>query len=114
MFTYESYIRELKSMGLQSTELHNAIEELCRMLSFRVPAENCSGSQAHESGATVLLSFTGRMTGTGLRKYFNFMAAHKMVDGFSTVAYAIEQDIFYALSKNEPDGNEEPLKKPEN
>lgn len=54
------------------------------------------------------------MTGTGLRKYFNFMAAHKMVDGFSTVAYAIEQDIFYSLSKSAPNGCEEPLKKPEN
>ena len=106
MFTYENYIHELKTMGLQSTELHNAIEELSRMLSFREPET--------ENGATILLSLTGRMTGTELRKYFNFMATHKMIDGFSTVAYAIEQDIFYSLSKSVPDGREEPLKKLEN
>lgn len=35
MFTYEDYVKDLKNMGLQSTELYNAIKELNRMLSFR-------------------------------------------------------------------------------
>ncbi|CAL6015893.1 Deoxyhypusine_synthase [Hexamita inflata] len=110
---FSSLVKQLPMLGSQARQLSLAIEETNRMLKYRLSHDPYDPSRSYpeslsereQIGCTILMSFTSNMMQTQLREYFTFIAANKLVDGFSTTAHGLELDIFYSITKTSPTGD---------
>lgn len=104
----DSFLDSLISSGFQATQLGRAIEEVRRMLRWRLSDEPLSGDDVgtewedlekrRAKKCTVWLSFTSNMISSGLREVFLFLCKHKLVDVLVTSAGGVEEDFVKSLA----------------
>ncbi|PHJ24804.1 deoxyhypusine synthase [Cystoisospora suis] len=104
----DSLLDSLLSSGFQATQLGRAIEEVRRMLRWRLSDEPVSeddvGTEWEEmekrrsKKCTIWLSFTSNMISSGLREVFVFLCKHKLVDVLVTSAGGVEEDFVKSLA----------------
>ena len=103
---YEKLFSSFATIGAQATHLGKAIEEVNRMLSWRMiddeenPEED---SYYHDPEVrkkvkcTIFFGFTSNMISCGTREVVKFLAQNKLVDVMVTTCGAIEEDILKCL-----------------
>ena len=87
---YAKLFDSYKNMGIQSTNLHKAIELVNKMLSWK-----------DEQGGRckIYLGYTSNMISSGVRDIIRFLCQHKLVDVIVTTAGGIEEDFMKCLAK---------------
>ena len=73
-------------MGLQSTNIANAINVIKRMISLR-----------QEGKCKIVLAYTSNLISCGLRETFNFLVKNKLVDTIVTTTGGIEEDFIKCM-----------------
>lgn len=88
---YSKLFDSYRNMGIQSTNLHKAIELVNKMLVWR-----------DEQGGKckVYLGYTSNMISCGVRELIRFLCQHKLVDIIVTTAGGIEEDFIKCLAKS--------------
>ncbi len=81
MHDIDEFINSFMHMGFQGSNLGIAIDMFRRMMEER------------EKGLKIFISFTGNMISSGNRELITFLAKHKHIDGITTNAAGIEEDI---------------------
>ena len=97
----------MMATGFQATNLALAIEEVKKMLSWRlsdVPIEDTTDEKKRDPAfraktrCTIFLSFTSNMISCGVREVIKFLVKHKLVDVLVTTAGGIEEDFIKCLA----------------
>ncbi|KAL7067281.1 putative deoxyhypusine synthase [Cryptosporidium serpentis] len=100
--TIEDYTKHLNSMGFQASNLGKVIEEVNKMLEWRLSddpmdSDECPPYDDKEFRknvkCTIWLSFTSNMISSGLRELFVYLAKNKLVDVIVTSAGGVEEDF---------------------
>ena len=95
------------TMGFQATHVGAAIEEINRMLSWRlsdVPIKDSEGEAERdpkyrsEKRATIFLAYTSNMISSGMRETIKFLVKNKLVECVVTTAGGIEEDFIKCLA----------------
>jgi deoxyhypusine synthase len=93
--------------GFQATNVGLAIEEINRMLAWRLSDRPISENDSEENRApevrqrtraTIFLSYTSNMISCGMRETIKFLVQHKLVDVLCTTAGGIEEDFIKCLA----------------
>ena len=84
-FDFEKFIKSYMSMGFQGSNLGKAIKVFENMLEER------------EKGLKIWLSFTGNMISSGNREIIKFLVKNRVIDGITTTASSIEEDIIKCI-----------------
>eukprot|EP00605_Chrysophyceae_sp_TOSAG23-4_P000543 GSChrysophyteH1.ASY1.ANO1.612.1 assembled CDS len=71
----DSLAESMKTMGFQATNVGLAIEEIQRMLAWRLNPIYRANKRA-----TIFLSYTSNLISSGVRETFKFLCKHKLVD----------------------------------
>lgn len=104
--TLDSLLASYATMGFQATNLALAIEEVNKMLRWRLSDEPIHPSESDEwldpavraaTICTVWLSFTSNMISCGQREVIRYLVKHRLVSAIVTTAGAIEEDIMKCL-----------------
>lgn len=104
--TIKEYCKNIKKMGFQATNIGRAIEEIKRMLSWRLFDEEIDPDDGEPYNnieyrksvkCTIWLSFTSNMISSGLREIFVYLAKNKLVDVIVTSAGGVEEDFIKVL-----------------
>mmetsp|Transcript_8716 Transcript_8716/g.15292 ORF Transcript_8716/g.15292 Transcript_8716/m.15292 type:complete len:392 (+) Transcript_8716:167-1342(+) len=97
----ESYTR----MGFQGTNLGLAIEEINKMLKWRLSDEPIKEGEdltdmeeRKKVKCTIFLSYTSNLISSGLREVLRFLVEHKLVDAICTTAGGVEEDFIKCLA----------------
>ncbi|KAH0472995.1 MAG: uncharacterized protein KVP18_000749 [Porospora cf. gigantea A] len=103
----DSFIDHFKTSGFQASNLGLAIEEVNRMLMWRLSDEpfnpDVEGDEWEDltvrktTRCKIWLSFTSNMISSGVRELLVFLAKHKLVDVFCTSAGGVEEDLIKCL-----------------
>jgi deoxyhypusine synthase len=97
----------MMATGFQATNLGLAIEEVNKMLSWRLSDDPVKETDTDErldpefrknKRCTVFLSFTSNMISCGVREVIKFLVQHKMVDCITTTAGGVEEDFIKCLA----------------
>lgn len=112
---YEALLRSFSCMGLQSSHLAQAIEEVNKMIKWRLSDEpideDKDGKNHHilevpdfidpkvraETRCTIFLGYTSNMISCGTREIIRYLAEHKMIDCIVSSAGGIEEDLMKCL-----------------
>lgn len=103
---YDALLRSYATMGFQATNFGLAVEEINKMLAWRLshdailPAENEEWREPARRAATrctIFLSFTSNQISCGQREIIHFLVKHKLVSCIVTTAGAVEEDIMKTL-----------------
>lgn len=95
------------TMGFQATNVGAAIEEINRMLAWRlsdVPVKDSEGEHERdpkyrsEKRATIFLAYTSNMISSGMRETIKFLVKNKLVECVVTTAGGIEEDFIKCLA----------------
>ena len=91
--------------GLQATALGQAIEEVNRMLRWRLahepllPNDPCSDPKVRASTrCKIFLGYTSNLISAGVREHVRFLVQHKLVDVLVTTAGGIEEDLIKCMA----------------
>lgn len=93
--------------GFQATNLGRAIEEINRMLSWRLSDEAMTENEPEEfkdpevrkkQKCKIFLGYTSNLISSGLREVIRFLVQHKMVDVIVTSAGGVEEDLIKCLA----------------
>lgn len=84
-FNFEDFINKYINMGFQGSNLGIAIKIFQRMI------------EQKKDGLKIFLSFTGNMISSGNRELITFLVKNKYVDGITTTAAGIEEDIIKCI-----------------
>lgn len=97
-------MQALKYTGFQATHLGQAIEEVNRMIRWRLSDEprdqndeGVSDEERAKTKCTIFLSFTSNMISCGAREVIRFLVQHRMVDCVVTTAGGIEEDFMKCI-----------------
>lgn len=85
---YDALFESYATTGFQATNLHLAIQEIRRMITWNQDGTKCK----------IFLGYTSNLVSSGLREIFRFLAEHKMVDVIVTTAGGIEEDFIKVLT----------------
>ena len=99
---YEALLKSYMTIGFQASNFAMAVEELNRMLSWRLSDEPCADNEdddmkspeargAHK--CTIYLGYTSNMISCGVRDIIRFLCEHKLVDAIVTTGGGIEEDF---------------------
>ncbi|KAL4475453.1 hypothetical protein ABPG72_022088 [Tetrahymena utriculariae] len=101
---FESY----HTFGLQSTNLAQAIEEVKKMIFWRLSDEEINPERDTDehleeevrknTRCTIFLGYTSNMISCGMREIIRFLVQHKMVDCIVTTAGGVEEDFIKCMS----------------
>eukprot|EP00158_Paraphelidium_tribonemae_P010067 Partr_v1_DN31116_c0_g1_i1_m34937 putative deoxyhypusine synthase len=103
---FDKLFESFKTTGFQATNLGLAIDEVKKMLSWRLSDEPISPAEDDEwhdpavraaTKCTIWLSFTSNMVSCGVREVIRYLVQHKLVDVIVTTAGAIEEDVMKTL-----------------
>ncbi|KAF7457088.1 deoxyhypusine synthase [Cryptosporidium felis] len=106
--TIKDYCKNIKKMGFQATNIGRAIEEVNKMLSWRLSQEEMEPDETepfndleYRKGVkcTIWLSFTSNMISSGLREIFIHLAKNKLIDVIVTSAGGVEEDFIKVFGK---------------
>ncbi|KAJ1608365.1 deoxyhypusine synthase [Cryptosporidium canis] len=104
--TIREYCKNIKKMGFQATNVGRAIDEINRMLKWRLSDEEIDPEDGEPYNnlefrknvkCTIWLSFTSNMISSGLREIFVYLAKNKLVDVIVTSAGGVEEDFIKVL-----------------
>ncbi|KAH8740311.1 hypothetical protein FG386_001586 [Cryptosporidium ryanae] len=104
--TIREYCKNIKNMGFQASNIGRAIDEINRMLDWRLSDEEIEPDESEPYNdieyrkkvkCTIWLSFTSNMISSGLREMFVYLAKNKLVDVIVTSAGGVEEDFIKVL-----------------
>ena len=104
---YEKNFATYRHTGFQATNLGLAIEEVNRMIKWRLSDEPIEEDEQDEfkdpevrkkTRCTIYLGYTSNMSSCGMREYIRYLCQHKMVDAIVTTTGGIEEDIMKCLA----------------
>ncbi|CAI5530282.1 unnamed protein product, partial [Closterium sp. Naga37s-1] len=104
---YSLLMKRMVTTGFQATCLGQAINEVNRMLSWRLSDDPPKPDDTEEERdpafrssvrCKIFLGFTSNLMSSGLRETFCFLAKHKLVDVIVTTAGGIEEDVIKCLA----------------
>ena len=104
-FTLDSLLSSLLTTGFQATNLGLAIQEVNRMITWRLSHEPLPDGETEEEQpvprssvrCTVFLAYTSNMVSSGVREVIRYLVQHRMVDVLITTCGGIEEDIMKCL-----------------
>ncbi|KAJ3411894.1 hypothetical protein HDV05_001529 [Chytridiales sp. JEL 0842] len=102
---YKELLGSFKTSGFQATAIGQAIEEINKMISWRLTDEPLKEDETtyftHEERSKVkckiFLGYTSNMVSSGLREVIRYLCEHKMVDVIVASAGGVEEDIIKCL-----------------
>ncbi|GBG24773.1 Deoxyhypusine synthase [Hondaea fermentalgiana] len=101
----EEVLNAYKRVGFQSTNLGLAVEEINKMLKWRLSDEpvkeddNITDPEERaNTKCTIFLSYTSNLISSGIREVLRFLVEHKLVDCIVTTAGGIEEDFIKCLA----------------
>lgn len=101
-YDLEEVMKAYKFMGFQGTNLGKAIDEVNRMITWRMSDEEWKESDGEDykdpevrkrTKCTIWLSYTSNQISAGNREVIRFLLQHKLVDVVVTTAGGIEEDF---------------------
>ncbi|CAI5954611.1 unnamed protein product [Closterium sp. NIES-64] len=104
---YSLLMKRMVTTGFQATCLGQAINEVNRMLAWRLSDDPPKPDDTEEERdpafrssvrCKIFLGFTSNLMSSGLRETFCFLAKHKLVDVIVTTAGGIEEDVIKCLA----------------
>ena len=106
---YETMLDSLLTTGFQATSLGMCIDEVNRMLRWRLSDEERTNENTSDDLLTdeersqirtkIFCGFTSNLTSSGVRETLCYLAKNKMIDVFCTTAGGIEEDFIKCLAK---------------
>ena len=106
-FDFQQMLDAMLTSGFQATEFGRAVDEVNKMLKWRLSDEPCGPDDCDEEKdpafrATVrckiFLGFTSNLISSGVREQLRFMMKHKMIDVLVTTAGGVEEDFIKCLA----------------
>jgi len=103
----DNLAKSMCNMGFQATNVGLAIEEINRMLAWRLSDVDIKESESDEQKtpeyrnnkrATIFLAYTSNMISCGMRETIKFLVKHKLVDCVVSSAGGIEEDFIKCLA----------------
>ncbi len=97
----------MMTTGFQATNVGLAVEEIRKMLSWRLSNEPVKETDSAErkdpefraqKKCTIFLSFTSNMISCGVREVIKFLVQHKLIDVIVTTAGGVEEDFIKCLA----------------
>lgn len=104
---YDSLLKTYKYIGFQATCLGDAIEEINKMLHWRLSDEPIDPNEDESTKdpkvreqikCKIFLGYTSNMISAGIRETIRFLIKNKLVDCIVTTAGGIEEDIIKCLA----------------
>lgn len=104
---YNEVFKTYISTGFQATSLGLAIEEVNRMIKWRLsdePIEEDEPEDMHDPEVrknvrcTIFLGYTSNMASCGMRDYIRYLCQHKMITCIVTTTGGIEEDIMKCMA----------------
>jgi deoxyhypusine synthase len=85
-FDFNKFIESYQTIGFQGSNLGAAFNILTKML-----------EEKKKNKLSIWLSFTGNMISSGNREIITFLVKNKLVDGITTTAASLEEDIIKTI-----------------
>lgn len=104
---YEKMFASYRHTGFQATNLGLAIEEVNKMIKWRLSDEPIGEDETEEfkdpevrakTRCTIYLGYTSNMASCGMREYIRYLCQHKMIDSIVTTTGGIEEDIMKCMA----------------
>ena len=105
---YEKLFDSYATSGFQSTSLSQAIDEVNKMLKWRLSddpinpdldaAEHLDPEVRKQTKCTIFLGYTSNMISCGMREILRFLVEHRLVSAIVTTAGGIEEDFIKCLA----------------
>ncbi|CAM9924558.1 unnamed protein product, partial [Heterosigma akashiwo] len=107
---FDAMMHAMSTTGFQATNFGKAIEEINRMLAWRlshvpVREEEDDDLKASQDPAVrarvrcrIFLAYTSNLVSSGLRESLRFLAQHAMVDVITTTAGGVEEDLIKCMA----------------
>eukprot|EP01130_Rhizamoeba_saxonica_P011171 TRINITY_DN4625_c0_g1_i2.p1 TRINITY_DN4625_c0_g1~~TRINITY_DN4625_c0_g1_i2.p1 ORF type:complete len:250 (-),score=61.27 TRINITY_DN4625_c0_g1_i2:415-1164(-) len=101
-FDFSNLMATFRHMGFQATNVGLAIEEINKMIKWRLSDEPIDDDEMEELKdpeyrskvrCTIFLGYTSNMISCGMREIIRFLCQHKMVDAIVTTCGGIEEDF---------------------
>jgi deoxyhypusine synthase len=105
--TLDNLAQSMKTMGFQATNVGLAIDEINKMLAWRLsdrPVKDTDSDEVKDpeyranKRATIFLSYTSNLISSGMRETFKYLCKHNLVDCIVTTAGGIEEDFMKCLA----------------
>jgi deoxyhypusine synthase len=102
----DAFAASLRTMGFQATNVALAMDEINKMLDWRLsdePVKESDDDDAKDPAkraatkCTIFLGMTSNMVSCGMREVVRYLAQHRLVDAIVTSAGAVEEDIMKCL-----------------
>lgn len=103
---YERLLDTYKQIGFQASNYGLAVDEINRMISWRLSDEPVEGETDEsyldpevrkKTKCTIWLSYTSNMISCGVREVIRYLVEHNMVDVLCTTAGGIEEDFMKCM-----------------
>ncbi|KAL4541155.1 hypothetical protein Ndes2526B_g05697 [Nannochloris sp. 'desiccata'] len=101
----DSVMLSMLATGLQATALGQAINEVNRMLSWRLsqepllPDDKCPDpAQRATTRCKIFLGYTSNLVSAGVREHIRYLVQHRLVDVLVTTAGGIEEDLIKCMA----------------
>lgn len=106
--TFDEIFDHYTNIGFQASNLGKAIDEVKRMLSYRLSDDAYDPNQSwpkdpeerKKIGCKIFLSMTSNMTSCGVRDIVRYLVQHKLIDVLVTSAGGIEEDFIKCMAPN--------------
>ncbi|KAI8048662.1 DHS-like NAD/FAD-binding domain-containing protein [Syncephalis plumigaleata] len=103
----EGLLDSYLTTGFQAMALGKAIEEINKMINWRMSDEPIADTDPDEyldpevrrnTKCTIFLGYTSNLVSSGLRETIRYLAQHRMIDCIVTTAGGVEEDIIKCLA----------------
>jgi len=100
--TAEGVVNSMKDIGFQATHFGLAIDEINRMLKWRLTDEPLTGTETEEEldpayrasvKCSIFVGMTSNMMSCGVREVIRFLAQHNQISCIVTTCGAVEEDL---------------------
>ncbi|CAL6064083.1 Deoxyhypusine_synthase [Hexamita inflata] len=106
--SYDKIFDEYLNIGFQASSFGQAINEIKRMLSYRLSDDEYDPNRSFPQdpaerakiGCKIFLGYTSNMVSSGLREVIRYLVQHKMVDVVVSSAGGIEEDFIKCMAPN--------------
>ncbi|GBG80939.1 hypothetical protein CBR_g31495 [Chara braunii] len=104
---YDALLQAMLTTGFQASHFGRAVQEVNRMISWRLSDEavepDCSPEHRDPAvrssvKSKIFLGFTSNLISSGIRETIRFLAQHKLVDVLVTTAGGIEEDLIKCIA----------------